>query len=254
MTALFTDGELDQYRTDGFVMVRGLVEQADLRRFDSRFLAIVNGDAPVTGPMNVMRDVMVVKGAVEAQSPLHAVNKLLRFEDDPELFEYVRLPGLLSRVHELVGDDVWTIATNVFNKPPFVDGRHPFHQDLHYFRIRPAEGIVGVWTAISETTRENGCLAVIPGSHRGELLQHGDPDWEYVNRGFFGVEDAADSERHYVEMQPGDTLFFHPLLLHGSGHNRSGDFRRAISAHFASGTCEAPKQNWRDADFVRHVG
>ena len=168
MSGLFTAVELGQYRTDGFVVVPGLVDEQDLARVDRRFEAIVNGDAPVSGAMNLMRDVMVVKGVVEAKSPVHAINKLLRFEDDPELFDYVRIPGLLDRVHELIGDDVWSIATNVFNKPPHVDGRHPFHQDLLYFRIRPAKGSVGVWTAMSETTRENGCLAVIPGSHQGE--------------------------------------------------------------------------------------
>ena len=39
-------------------------------------------------------------------------------------------------------------------------------------------------------------------------------------------------------LDPGDTVFFHPLLLHGSGVNRSDDSRRAISCHYASATCE----------------
>jgi ectoine hydroxylase-related dioxygenase (phytanoyl-CoA dioxygenase family) len=38
-------------------------------------------------------------------------------------------------------------------------------------------------------------------------------------------------------MRPGDTVFFHPLLLHGSGRNRSKSFRRAISCHYASASC-----------------
>jgi phytanoyl-CoA hydroxylase len=38
-------------------------------------------------------------------------------------------------------------------------------------------------------------------------------------------------------MQPGDTVFFHPLLLHGSGRNRSDGFRRAISSHYAAAEC-----------------
>lgn len=254
-TQFFSAEELAQYETDGYILARGLVSRGDLEAYNGRFEALVNGEVQQSGEMNIMRDVMVVKGVVEAASKLHAVNKLLRFEDDPELFAYLLLPELLGRVHELVGEDVWSLATNVFNKPPGVDGRHPFHQDLLYFRIRPAERIVGTWTAISETTRENGCLAVLPGSHRGELLRHGDPDWEHVNRGFLGVgEEVAGSERHYVEMQPGDTLFFHPLLIHGSGHNRSDNFRRAISAHFASDACEQPDQDWRAAASVKHVG
>ena len=38
-------------------------------------------------------------------------------------------------------------------------------------------------------------------------------------------------------MEPGDTVFFHPILLHGSGQNRTSGFRRAISAHYASASC-----------------
>jgi phytanoyl-CoA hydroxylase len=44
-------------------------------------------------------------------------------------------------------------------------------------------------------------------------------------------------ERVHLEMSPGDTVFFHPILLHGSGHNRTSGFRRAISAHYASAAC-----------------
>ena len=48
---------------------------------------------------------------------------------------------------------------------------------------------------------------------------------------------GSDAQRVHLEMQPGDTVFFHPMLLHGSGQNRTSGFRRAISAHYASATC-----------------
>lgn len=67
------------------------------------------------------------------------------------------------------------------NKPPdsgALTSRHPLHQDLYYFPLRPADRIVAAWTALEEVTTSNGCLVVIPGSHRGELLPHGYPDWE----------------------------------------------------------------------------
>jgi phytanoyl-CoA hydroxylase len=48
---------------------------------------------------------------------------------------------------------------------------------------------------------------------------------------------GADAPRVHLEMEPGDTVFFHPILLHGSGRNRTQGFRRAISAHFASLEC-----------------
>lgn len=52
------------------------------------------------------------------------------------------------------------------------------HQDLHYFPFRPAERVVCAWTAMEHIDRSNGCLVVIPGTHKGELKQHDYPEWE----------------------------------------------------------------------------
>ncbi len=51
-----------------------------------------------------------------------------------------------------------------------MSSRHPLHQDLHYFPFRPEHRIVCAWTAMQTVNRENGCLVVIPGTHKGELL------------------------------------------------------------------------------------
>ena len=243
---------MKHYQSEGYVLVPGLIDETSLARYEDRFVAFATGEIPPCGDMKIMRDIMVVKEAVQPETRLHGINKMINFEDDAELYGYTCEPALLACVRDLIGDDVYSISTNVFNKPPGVDGRHPLHQDLRYFRIRPADGIVGTWTALSRADRESGCLAVLPGSHQGPLLDHEDPDWEYVNAGFFGVEvDAAD--RVHVEMQRGDTLFFHPLLIHGSGQNRSRNFRRAISSHYASGQCTSPVREWRVGKSVRHM-
>jgi len=231
----------ERYREDGFVLLPRLFAPDALKRFEQRFLALAAGTASPTRNMVVMRDVMVARGAVDPPSPVHAVNKVLSFEDDPVLFAHALEPGLLARARSLVGPSLMTISTNVFNKPPGVDGRHPLHQDLRYFTLRPADGIVAAWTAISRCTRENGCLAVVPGSHRGPLRRHAYPGWDFVNRGFLAADDAPIGDRVHVEMEPGDTLLFHPLLLHGSGRNRTDGFRRAISTHYASRACERPE-------------
>ena len=79
---------------------------------------------------------------------------------------------------------------------------------------------------------------VVPGTHKGELLEHELPDWDYVNFLYVGVKGMGEqTQRVHLEMEPGDTVFFHPILLHGSGQNRSNGFRRAISAHYASASC-----------------
>jgi phytanoyl-CoA hydroxylase len=236
-----TQEELDRYWREGYLLVRRLIDSETLTRIDARFLALTRGKAERPEGMVVMNDVAYAKGDRAPTTPLHAVNKILSFESDPILWPFATDARILGCVRALVGHDLQTLSTNVFNKPPGIDGRHPLHQDLRYFALRPADGIVASWTAIQPCTRENGCLAVIPGSHRGSLAEHGDPDWESVNFGFFAARDVDIEKRIHVEMEPGDTLFFHPLLVHGSGRNRSRDFRRAISLHYASKTCERPK-------------
>lgn len=93
---------------------------------------------------------------------------------------------------------------------------------------------------MTRVTKENGCLVVVPGSHLGELMPHDNPEWEHLNGGYFGVKDIGDQldRRVHLEMEPGDTVFFHPIILHGSGRNRTDGFRRAISAHYAATECE----------------
>ena len=250
---MLSAGQLEQYHRDGFLLLPALVPQTVLANLDQRFLDIVNQTYPCSGAMKVMRDVMVVKGAVVPESRLHGVNKLFYLEDDDVLSTSAALPELVSCVRSIIGEEVFSLTSNVFNKPPKVDGRHPLHQDVRYFSMRPVGSIVASWTAMLPTSRNNGCLAVIPGSHQDGLLTHSTPDWDYLNHGFFGIEDIDIGRRVHVEMQPGDTLLFHPLLIHGSGRNRTEEFRRAISVHYAAAHCESPKGDWQSKPQVRRI-
>ena len=190
-----SSSQIERYWEQGYLLLPGLIPERNLAAYEDRFVALASGDAPPAPGMMIMHDVMVVKGAVTPATPLHGVNKLINLEDDAPLYAYTLEPGLLGAVRSLIGDDLYSIASNVFNKPPGVDGRHPLHQDLRYFRIRPADRIIGTWTAFGATNRENGCLAVIPGSHKGPLHDHDNPDWEHVNAGFFGIEPVGLGER-----------------------------------------------------------
>ena len=250
---MLTDQQIQEFRDQGFLLIRELIETDLLNRWSDYFEDIVLGNVEPAENTVLMKDVMVARGAVQPKFNLHAINKLLNFEDDPNLYGYATHSALLEVVKDLIGDDIYTIVSNVFNKPPDVDGRHPLHQDLRYFRLRPAEGIVAVWTAISKCTRDSGCMAMVPGSHKGELLRHNLPEWEHVNFAFYGIDSSDDFERVHIEMNAGDTLVFHPLLIHGSGRNRTDQFRRSISVHYASAECTSPPPDWRDNDRVRRV-
>ena len=245
--------QINDYLENGYLLVPKLIEEDELEKWSMRFVDVVNGDRPKTRGMVLMKDVMVAKRAVVPKDPLHGVNKLLNFEDDPGFYSYVENQHLLAAANDLVGRKLYSLVTNVFNKPPEVDGRHPLHQDLRYFRMRPPEKIVAAWTAISPCTRDNGCLALVPKSHLLGALDHRLPDWDFVNFAFYGIKDTKGLERVHIEMEPGDTVFFHPLLVHGSGRNLTNECRRSISTHYASHECESPSPDWRENDRVRLV-
>ncbi len=238
--APLTDEMVEQYWRDGYVVVPALLSEGDLSVYDQRFDDIVYERVAIDDRMLVMKDVMVAKGAIDPKSPPERIQKLQDFELDPVLDGYCKHPSVVACVEQLIGEGVMTIHNMLINKPPNVDGRHPLHQDLLYFPFRPANRIVASWTAMTRMTKENGCLVAVPGSHLGELMPHDNPDWEYLNGGYFGVKDLGDEidRRVHLEMETGDTVFFHPILLHGSGRNRTDGFRRAISAHYANAACE----------------
>jgi len=127
--------------------------------------------------------------------------------------------------------------TMLINKPPDVGGgssRHPLHQDQWYFNFGPGDRIVAAWAALQDIDQRNGCLQVVPGSHKTELLLHGYPK-DLVNKAYHGILGLNVEQLPLVDvpMQAGDVVFFHPLLFHGSGPNFSSISRRAISCHYA---------------------
>lgn len=237
MTTMTAADSHSSYAERGYVVERALFGPREIAPWLERLQAILEGELAPSEGMLVMKDVMVAKGAVRPKTRDEGIAKLQDLERDPVLRSYLEHPRLLDRVEAFVGPDIASVHTMLINKPPGVDGRHPLHQDLLYFPFRPADGIVAAWTALEPCTRENGCLAVVPGSHGGGLLPHQNPDWDYLNLGYFGAVGGPHPDRVHLELEPGDTVFFHPLLLHGSGRNRTRGFRRAISAHYASAAC-----------------
>jgi phytanoyl-CoA hydroxylase len=238
-----TAEERAQYERDGFVVKKGLIPQSDLDRYATRFKQICSGEVDSSN-MTLMRDVAIAKS--EYAPGERAITKLQNFQDDEVLFEYLKHPEVLKVVRSFLGDNIMAMHTMVINKPPDPGtrtSRHPMHQDLHYFSFRPADRIVCSWTAMQHIDRTNGCLVVIPGSHRnpGKLLEHGYPKWENgVNKMYYGIVDyePKEGDRVHLVMEPGDTVFFHPLIIHGSGTNRSQGFRKSISCHYAASECE----------------
>jgi phytanoyl-CoA hydroxylase len=84
-------------------------------------------------------------------------------------------------------------------------------------------------------------LNVLPKSQKGPFFEHAYPDWDgKVNKAYFGIKDydRVEGNRIDLEMKKGDIVFFHPLLIHGSGENKSQGYRKSICCHFAASECE----------------
>jgi len=225
---------------NGFILIPSLVTPESLERFRKRFQDVCMGKVKVLG-MTVMKDVAIAKS--EFADGEKAITKIQDFTLDDELFQYCCLPEIVKYVENFTGPNIMAMHTMLINKPPdpgTQSSRHPLHQDLYYFPFRPADRIVCAWTAMEEVNRQNGCLVVLPGTHKGELEEHGYPDWKGgVNKMYHGIQKYdPNKEKIHLEMQTGDTVFFHPLLIHGSGTNRTSGFRKAISCHYADSASE----------------
>jgi len=227
------------YEDYGFFVVKGIVSQQEIDAFAERFNDICDKKVRPPG-ITVMKDVSLLREDMPGEK---VINKLQDFFNDDVLFSYCTNDRILNYVQSFTGEDIMAMHTMLINKPPdsgTKSSRHPLHQDLHYFSFRPADRIVASWTAMEKVNRKNGCLVVVPGSHKGELLSHDYPKWEGgVNKMYHGIQ-KLDPEANLVhlEMEAGDTVFFHPLLIHGSGTNVTKGFRKAISCHFASSKCD----------------
>ncbi|XP_071456069.1 phytanoyl-CoA dioxygenase, peroxisomal isoform X1 [Marmota flaviventris] len=227
------------YEENGFLVIKNLVSDADIQRFRVEFEKICRQESKPVGLM-IMRDVSIAKSEYSPSEKI--ISKIQDFQEDKELFRFCTLPEILKYVECFTGPNIMAMHTMLINKPPDTGkktSRHPLHQDLHYFPFRPSNRIVCAWTAMEHIDRNNGCLAILPGTHKLSLMPHDYPQWEGgVNSMYHGIQDYdEDHARVHLVMEKGDTVFFHPLLIHGSGRNQTQGFRKAISCHFASADC-----------------
>ncbi|MEM7093624.1 MAG: phytanoyl-CoA dioxygenase family protein [Actinomycetota bacterium] len=164
--------------------------------------------------------------AAEHRHPadLHAENRNNAHLVLPFLGDLAADARVVDRVAQLVGDDISLWSSVIFAKDPESAGFVSWHQDAFYMALEPAN-FVTAWIALTPSTRESGCVSVIPGSHR-RIIEHEDTFGEdnILTRG--QTVSSVDS-RGAVDLvlRPGQMSLHHPWLIHGSQPNRSS-FRR----------------------------
>ena len=141
---------------------------------------------------------------------------------DMAFMNYARDPNILDMAEQLIGPDIALWNMSFFAKPALNGKKTPYHQDGEYWPIRPL-ATCSAWIALDDATPENGCLRVIPGSHKQRRLrahtQKDNPDLvlnQELNADEYDEADAAD-----IVLEAGQLSLHDVYLVHGSEPNRS---------------------------------
>ena len=187
---------------------------------------------------NIDQNALVRDGKAEA-SGIHAMHKIHHASCFcPEFLARVRDPRLTDPIVDLLGPDILGLNNLYIWKAPKIGLGFPWHQDKWYFNHQyKTEMTVGTWTAIDAADQDNGCLYVIPGSHKNGILAHEDLEGSQQNE-FKIARDAKDEDGVAVEVPPGAVVWFNNQLLHKSTDNHSLRFRRSNIAHYISAKSE----------------
>ena len=227
-----SDEQVRSFVDNGFLVRENLVSQAQLEELKKDLLFMARGGYPCNS-LKPLPEGLSDKEALENILCLHQPHYLSpvmrRFAEDPAIC------SVLSRItaaHLAHWDgSVKCMQTMLFVKPPGKPGQ-AWHQDEIYIPTRD-RSLIGAWIAIDDATIENGCLWVIPGSHRpGYLFPSRTPDdlTEYDGSGqSYGFDDTKAVP---VEVKAGSVVFFNGYLLHKSLRNRSHVYRRALVSHY----------------------
>ena len=144
-----------------------------------------------------------------------------------------RIPQILDMVEQVIGRDIALWNSSFFAKPARVGTRTPWHQDGEYWPIEPLATCT-VCIAVDASTPQNGCLLVIPGSHRSQrLARHNKSDATGIALNLELDESEFDeSTAQDIVLEPGQISLHDVFLFHGSEPNYSDDSRRGMTLRY----------------------
>lgn len=222
-TAILAENEIARYRADGIVIPRHRLSAERIDRLRATLDRLIAENPGI-------RPERLVSVHIEGQN-----SEGVRGSAD--FLELAREPAILDMVEQLIGPDIILWGCQIFCKPGGDGMEVPWHQDGHYWPIRPLATCT-VWVALDASTAENGCLRVIPGSHRQRILfDHMREDrtdlvlTQRVADGQFDPATAMD-----VELAPGEMSMHDVHLIHGSNPNRSTRRRAGVAIRYMPAT------------------
>jgi non-haem Fe2+, alpha-ketoglutarate-dependent halogenase len=134
-------------------------------------------------------------------------------------------PKILDAVESIIGKNILVGGTTLFIKDPDNKGFVSWHQDAKYIGFEPHNWVTA-WLAITESNEENGCMRMVPGTHKENIRDHKDTfdKNNLLTRGQT-IQDIKITDTVPNILKPGQLSLHHPMIVHGSGPNKSNSRR-----------------------------
>ena len=270
MPAFLDDDQLDAWRRDGVLVLPGFAATDALAALRRRADEIVDAFEPTPDETAVFssrdRSRLSQHALAESAGKVHcffeeeafdaagrlavdkarAINKIghALHDRDPLFSRFSRDPRLAALAADLGFVEPRLVQSMLIFKQPRIGGEVVWHQDASFLITEP-RSVVGFWFALEDATRDNGCLWVAPGGHRGPLRER------YVRRDDSFVTEPLDdtpwpsgAATRALEVPAGTLVVFDGLLPHASAPNRSQRSRLAYTLHVVEGTAAWSPLNW----------
>jgi hypothetical protein len=246
MATELTEAQWNEYEEQGYLRLGKLLSDSELAELQQRIDDIMLGKATLDYAKMMMQldSDSGEYGDVGQQSYGHKgstlnYRKIQDLEFDPIFLEYMQRPIFkdICERHYGEGCSASCFRAMFMNKPAGKGTKLPWHQDRWDYLDR--DPLVTVWTALDPATEANGCVEIIPGSHKYGLINPSH------SSGFLTPEQAEEfcpkENAIHLEMEPGEVTLLHNWLLHSSDKNRTDVSRRAFSVCYADGRTQTKK-------------
>jgi ectoine hydroxylase-related dioxygenase (phytanoyl-CoA dioxygenase family) len=234
----------DSWEERGFFIERGLLSAAVTERIEREAVEAIRADPPADHigerVYSTTGDLLIYPEKAPspvARNPEDFIAKVFNGHIVGAAHDLAVDRIITDRLRDILSDDIDCFQSQFIFKNPGVVGQ-PWHQDAYYFRY-DKQPQVTVWVALSRATLENGCLWVLPGSHKKHQIFEHVPDRRSESlQGYLEIVSEETSPEIPVTMEPGDVLFFHSYLMHRSTDNVADYRRSAMVYHYAEAGTE----------------
>ena len=227
-TSAFSESEIAQYARDGYAISRGLAPVATVARMrEVASLHLAEGRPPVEYEADTQYP--GAPASLDAPGGRTARRLLQAYARDAVFREWALSPLIASRLRQILDPRVALSQAHhncIMTKAPAYSSVTRWHRDIRYWSFEKPE-LVSVWLALGEENSRNGCLLLLPGSHRMEFRPEQLDAAQFLrddideNRGLLRTQIAA-------ELHAGDVLFFHCRLFHAAGNNQTADIKLSV--------------------------